>query len=173
MELINMSLSMYEVSVPLFVHNFNILSNILLKAEKDAEKRKIDKSVFMNGRLAPDMLPLSKQIQIGTDMVRLGIGRLAVVKAPSFKDNEITFSDLQKRIQKTITFLNRIKPKQMDGSELKKIEFSIGRRDFKFKNGHVYLSNWIIPHFFFHMTTTYAILRANGVKLGKRDFVKM
>ncbi len=164
---------MYEVSVPLFVHNFNILSNILLKAEKDAEKRKIDKSVFMNGRLAPDMLPLSKQIQIGTDMVRLGIGRLAVVKAPSFKDNEITFSDLQKRIQKTITFLNRIKPKQMDGSELKKIEFSIGRRDFKFKNGHVYLSNWIIPHFFFHMTTTYAILRANGVKLGKRDFVKM
>ena len=168
-----MPLSMYEVSVPLFIHNFNILSHILLKAEKDAEKRKIDKSVFINCKVVSRMLPLSKQIQIGTDMVRLGIGRLAVVKAPSFKDNEITFPDLQKRIQKTITFLNRIKPKQMDGSELKKIEFSIGRRDFKFKNGHVYLSNWIIPHFFFHMTTTYAILRANGVKLGKRDFVKM
>ena len=168
-----MALSMYEVSVPLFIHNFNILSHILLKAEKDAEKRKIDKSVFINARLAPDMLSLTKQIQIGTDMVRLGVGRLAGIKAPSYKDNEVTFSELQKRIQKTITFLKKIKSKKMDGSELKKIEFSIGKRDFKFKNGLLYLSNWIIPHFFFHMTTTYDILRANGVNLGKRDFVKM
>ncbi len=164
---------MYEISIPMFIHNFNILSQILLKAEKDIEKRKIDKSVFINARLAPDMLPLTKQIQIGTDMVRLGIGRLAGVKAPSFKDNETTFSDLQKRIQKTISFLNKIKSKQMDGSELIKIEFSIRKRVFKFKNGHAYLSDWIIPHFFFHMTTTYDILRANGVNLGKRDFVKM
>jgi hypothetical protein len=168
-----MALSMYEISIPMFIHNFNILSQILLKAEKDIEKRKIDKSVFINARLAPDMLPLTKQIQIGTDMVRLGIGRLAGVKAPSFKDNETTFSDLQKRIQKTISFLNKIKSKQMDGSELIKIEFSIRKRVFKFKNGHAYLSDWIIPHFFFHMTTTYDILRANGVNLGKRDFVKM
>ena len=168
-----MALSMYEISIPMFIHNFNILSQILLKAEKDTEKRKIDKSVFINARLAPDMLPLTKQIQIGTDMVRLGIGRLAGVKAPSFKDNETTFSDLQKRIQKTISFLNKIKSKQMDGSELIKIEFSIRKRVFKFKNGHAYLSDWIIPHFFFHITTTYNILRANGVNLGKRDFVKM
>ena len=83
-----MALSMYEISIPMFIHNFNILSQILLKAEKDAEKRKIDKSIFINARLAPDMLPLTKQIQIGTDMVRLGIGRLADIKAPSFKDNE-------------------------------------------------------------------------------------
>jgi hypothetical protein len=168
-----MALSMYEISIPMFIHNFNILSRILLKAEKDAEKRKIDKSVFINARLAPDMLPLSKQIQIGTDMVRLGIGRLSDVKAPSFKDNEVTFSDLQKRIKKTITFLKKINSKQMDGSELKKIELSIGKRVFKFKNGHVYLNDWIIPHFFFHMTTSYNILRANGVGLGKRDFVKI
>ena len=168
-----MALSMYEISIPMFIHNFNILSQILLKAEKDTEKRKIDKSVFINARLAPDMFPLTKQIQIGTDMVRLGIGRLAGVKSPSFKDNETTFSDLQKRIQKTISFLNKIKSKQMDGSELIKIEFSIRKRVFKFKNGHAYLSDWIIPHFFFHMTTTYDILRANGVNLGKRDFVKM
>ena len=168
-----MALSMYEISIPMFIHNFNILSQILLKAEKDTEKRKIDKSVFINARLAPDMFPLTKQIQIGTDMVRLGIGRLAGVKAPSFKHNETTFSDLQKRIQKTISFLNKIKSKQMDGSELIKIELSIRKRDFKFKNGHAYLSDWIIPHFFFHMTTTYDILRANGVNLGKRDFVKM
>ena len=168
-----MALSMYEISIPMFIHNLNILSQILLKAEKDAEKRKIDKSIFINARLAPDMLPLTKQIQIGTDMVRLGIGRLAGVKAPSFKDNETSFSDLQQRIKKTISFLVKIKSKQMDDTELKKIEFSIGKRVFKFKNGYTYLSDWIIPHFFFHMTTTYDILRANGVNLGKRDFVKM
>ena len=168
-----MALSMYEISIPLFIHNFSILSRILLKAEKDAEKRNIDKTVFLNARLAPDMMSLTKQIQIGTDMVRLGIGRLSGVKAPSYKDNETTFSDLQKRIKKTITFLEKIKSKQMNNSELKKIEFSIRKRVFKFKNGHLYLNDWIIPHFFFHMTTSYNILRANGVNLGKRDFVRM
>jgi len=168
-----MALSMYKISIPMFIHNFNILSRILLKAEKDAKKRNIDKSIFINARLVPDMFPLTKQIQIATDMVRLGIGRLADVKAPSFKDDEITFSDLQKRIKKTITFLEKIKSKQMNNSELKKIEFSIRKRVFKFKNGHLYLNDWIIPHFFFHMTTSYNILRANGVNLGKRDFVKM
>ena len=168
-----MTLSMYEISIPMFIKNFNTLSRILLIAEKDAEKRKIDKGVFINARLYPDMFPLTKQIQIGTDMVRLGIGRLAGIKAPSFKDNEVSFSDLQKRIQKTVTFLKKIKAKQIDGSELIKIKFSIRKRTFKFQNGHAYLSDWIIPHFFFHMTTAYDILRANGVKLGKRDFVKM
>ena len=168
-----MALSMYEISIPIFINNFNILSKILLKAERYAEKRKIDKSVLINARLAPDMLPLSKQIQIGTDMVRLGVGRLSNIKAPSFKDDEITFTDLQKRIKKTIAFLKKIKPKNLDGSEIRKIEFSIRKREFKFKNGYVYLSDWITPHFFFHMTTTYSILRSNGVNLGKRDFVKM
>jgi hypothetical protein len=168
-----MTLSMYAISIPMFIKNFNTLSRILSIAEKDAEKRKIDKEVFINARLYPDMLPLTKQIQISTDMVRLGVARLAGIKAPSFKDNEVSFSDLQKRIQKTVTFLKKIKDKQMDGSELIKIEFSIRKRIFKFKNGHVYLSDWIIPHFFFHMTTAYDILRVNGVKLGKRDFVKM
>ena len=164
---------MYEISIPMFIQNFNNLSSILLKAEKDAEKRKIDKSVFINARLAPDMFPLVKQIQIATDMVKLGLGRLAEVKAPSFEDNEITFSDLQKRIKKTVSFLNKIKAMQIEGSESKKIEFKMRINNFKFKNGQIYLQEWIIPHFFFHITTTYAILRANGVKLGKRDFVKM
>ena len=168
-----MVLSMYEISIPMFIHNFNILSGILLKAEKNAEKRKIDKSVFINARLAPDMFPLVKQIQIATDMVKLGVGRLAEVRTPSFNDNEVTFLDLQKRIKKTVSFLKKIKSKQMEGSESKKIEFKIRINNFKFKNGQIYLQEWIIPHFFFHMTTTYAILRANGVKLGKRDFVKM
>jgi len=168
-----MSLSMYEVSVPMFINNLNTLSDILLKAEKDAEKRKIDKSIFINARLYPDMFSLVKQIQIATDMVKIGIARLSEVQAPLFEDNEVTFSDLQKRIKKTVSFLNKIKAKQMEGSESKKIEFKMRINNFKFKNGQIYLQKWIIPHFFFHMTTTYAILRANGVKLGKRDFVKM
>ncbi|MDC0182921.1 DUF1993 domain-containing protein [Nitrosomonadales bacterium] len=168
-----MSLTMYDISIPMFINNFNILSNILLKAERHAEKRKIDKSVFINARLYPDMLPLSKQIQIGTDMVRLGVGRLAGIEAPSFPDDEETFSELQKRLSKTVTFLKKVKAKQIDDSEVKKIEFKIRKRTFKFKNGQAYLINWIIPHFFFHMTTSYDILRANGVNLGKRDFVKM
>jgi hypothetical protein len=168
-----MVLSMYEISIPMFIHNFNILSGILIKAEKNAEKRKIDKSVFINARLAPDMFPLVKQIQIATDMVKLGVGRLAEVRTPSFNDNEVTFLDLQKRIKKTVSFLNKIKAKHMEGSESKKIEFKIRKNYFKFKDGQVYLQQWIIPHFFFHMTTTYNILRASGVKLGKKDFVKM
>ena len=164
---------MYEISIPMFIHNFNILSGILIKAEKNAEKRKIDKSVFINARLAPDMFPLVKQIQIATDMVKLGVGRLAEVRTPSFNDNEVTFLDLQKRIKKTVSFLNKIKAKHMEGSESKKIEFKMRINNFKFKNGQIYLQEWIIPHFFFHMTTTYNILRASGVKLGKKDFVKM
>ena len=168
-----MGLSMYEVSVPMFVNNLNTLSDILLKAEKDAEKRKIDKSIFINARLYPDMFSLVKQIQIATDMVKIGVARLSEVQAPLFEDNEVTFSDLQKRIKKTVSFLNKIKAKQMEGSESKKIEFKMRINNFKFKNGQIYLQEWIIPHFFFHITTTYAILRANGVKLGKRDFVKM
>ena len=168
-----MGLSMYEVSVPMFVNNLNTLSDILLKAEKDAEKRKIDKSIFINARLYPDMFSLVKQIQIATDMVKIGVARLSEVQAPLFEDNEVTFSDLQKRIKKTVSFLNKIKAKQMEGSESKKIEFKMRMNNFKFKNGQIYLQEWIIPHFFFHITTTYAILRANGVKLGKRDFVKM
>ena len=164
---------MYEVSVPMFVNNLNTLSDILLKAEKDAEKRKIDKSIFINARLYPDMFSLVKQIQIATDMVKIGVARLSEVQAPLFEDNEVTFSDLQKRIKKTVSFLNKIKAKQMEGSESKKIEFKMRINNFKFKNGQIYLQEWIIPHFFFHMTTTYSILRANGVKLGKRNFVKV
>jgi hypothetical protein len=106
-------------------------------------------------------------------MVKLGVGRLAEVRTPSFNDNEVTFLDLQKRIKKTVSFLNKIKAKHMEGSESKKIEFTIRINNFKFKNGQIYLQEWIIPHFFFHMTTTYNILRANGVRLGKKDFVKM
>jgi hypothetical protein len=119
------------------------------------------------------MYPLARQIQIGTDMVRKGVGRLASIDAPSYEDNEVTFGDLQKRIDKTIHFLETITEEQLQGSESKTIHFSIRDNEFDFDNGVDYLTRWIIPHFFFHMTTCYNILRSNGVNLGKLDFVKV
>ena len=148
------------------------VASILKKAERHAEKRKIDKNIYINALLIADMRPLTSQIQIGTDMIRLGMGRLANVKAPSYKDNEKTFTDLQRRISKTITFLKKITQKKMEGSEDMEIKFSIRSNEFKFKSGKDYLSKWIIPHFFFHMTTAYDILRSNGVNLGTRDYIK-
>ena len=167
-----MSLNMYQVSVPMFISMLNNLSRILIKAERYAEKKKIDPTIFVNSRLIADMYPISRQIQIGTDIVRKGIARLADVNCPTFKDDEKTMADLQKRITKTIAFLQKIKPAQMADSETKKIEFSIRDNLFKFNRGDEYLQAWIIPHFYFHMTTTYNILRSNGVNLGKRDFLK-
>ena len=145
-----MSVSMHEISVPMFINMLENLSSILKKAERHAEKRKIDKEIFINARLIADMRPLTSQIQIGTDMIRLGVGRLAKVKAPSYKDNEKTFTDLIKRISKTITFLKKINPKKMEGSENMEINFSIRSNEFKFKSGKDYLTKWMIPHFFFH-----------------------
>ena len=168
-----MSISMYEMSVPVFIDHFEMWSGILLKGETFAEIRKIDQEILVKGRLAPDMYPLDRQIQIGTDMVRKGIARLASVDAPSYEDSEITFSDLQERIKNTVHFLHSITPEQMMGSEDKGIVFSIRENEFTFEKGSDYLTQWIIPHFFFHMTTSYNILRSNGVKLGKRNFVKM
>jgi uncharacterized protein len=168
-----MTISMYEMSVPVFIDHFEMWSGILLKGETFAEIRKIDQEILVKGRLAPDMYPLDRQIQIGTDMVRKGIARLASVDAPSYEDSEITFSDLQERIKNTVHFLHSITPEQMMGSEDKGIVFSIRENEFTFEKGSDYLTQWIIPHFFFHMTTSYNILRSNGVKLGKRNFVKM
>ena len=168
-----MSISMYEMSVPVFIDHFEMWSGILLKGETFAEIRKIDQEILVKGMLAPDMYPLDRQIQIGTDMVRKGIARLASVDAPSYEDSEITFSDLQERIKNTVHFLHSITPEQMMGSEDKGIVFSIRENEFTFEKGSDYLTQWIIPHFFFHMTTSYNILRSNGVKLGKRNFVKM
>ena len=168
-----MSNTLYDLSVPMFIHNMEMLIKILGKGESYVVKKKLDPKLLIDSRLIVDMYSIPRQIQISTDMVRKGIGRLAGKEAPSFKDNEQTFQQLQKRLERTINFLKKIKPKDMEGAETKKIEFLIRDRQFKFDRGDEYLIQWIIPHFFFHMTTTYNILRANGVNLGKRDFVKM
>ncbi len=168
-----MAINLYDMSIPMFTHQFNLWLDILKKGENFSRKRKIDPLILVNARLAPDMYPLARQIQIGTDMVRKGMGRLASIDAPSYEDNEVTFGDLQKRIEKTIHFLETITEEQLQGSESKTIHFSIRDNEFDFHNGVDYLTRWIITHFFFHMTTCYNILRSNGVNLGKLDFVKV
>lgn len=165
-----MTISMYQTSVPVFIRMLENLSSILDKATVHAEAEKIDPAVLVNARLAPDMYPLSRQIQIATDMVKGCAARLAGLDVPSYEDNETTFAELQARIVKTIAFLQTVSAEQIDGSEEKVIILPTHSRELNFL-GQPYLLNFVLPNFYFHMTTAYAILRHNGVALGKMDFV--
>jgi hypothetical protein len=165
-----MSISMYQTSIPVFIHGLTNLSAILNKAVAYAEAKKFDSAVLVNTRLAPDMFPLSRQVQIATDIIKGGAARLAGVEIPKYDDNEATIAELQTRIEKTIKFLESIKANQIDGSEEKDISLKVGGNDLNFK-GQDYLLNFVIPNFYFHITTTYAILRNNGVDVGKMDFL--
>lgn len=165
-----MAMSMYQASIPQFIKMLTNLSNILKKGEEFASAKSLDDVALVEGRLAPDMLPLSKQVQIACDQVKNGMARLAGVEPPKFEDNETTFAQLQERIAKTIAFANSLKPEQVDGTEAKEIKFSIKEWNFEFV-GEQYLLTWIIPNFYFHITTAYAILRHNGVEIGKMDYL--
>jgi hypothetical protein len=146
------------------------LDKVLTKAEADAAARKIDLDVFVNGRLAPDMLPLTRQIQIMTDQAKGGASRLAGKESPKFADDEKTFADLHARIAKTLAHLKTFKPADFEGAETRDIELKFPNATFNFK-GKDYLLNFVIPNFYFHYTTAYAILRHNGVPIGKGDFL--
>lgn len=165
-----MAISMYQASIPQFTKMLTNLSNILKKGEEFASAKGMDSAVLIEGCLAPDMFPLPKQIQIACDQVKNGMARLAGVEPPKFEDNETTFAQLQDRIAKTIAFANSLKPAQIDGTEAKEIKFSIKEWSFEFV-GEQYLLTWIIPNFYFHITTAYAILRHNGVEVGKMDYL--
>ncbi|MEO5558801.1 MAG: DUF1993 domain-containing protein [Dokdonella sp.] len=165
-----MSISMYQASVPVFIRALENLSAILHKAAAHAEAKKIDPSVLVNARLFPDMLPLSRQVQIASDNAKGPAARLAGVERPAFEDNETTFEELQARITKTIAFLKNLTPAQIDGSEERAITVQSPSRELHFK-GLPYLLGFALPNFFFHVTTAYAILRASGVELGKPDFI--
>ena len=165
-----MSLSMYQASIPAFLRILDNLTAILGKATAHADAKKIDPSVFVNARLAPDMFPLSRQIQIATDAVKGCAARLAGVEVPSFPDNETTFPELQERIAKTAAFLKTMKASQIDGSEERSVTIKLRGQDVTFK-GQNYLLNFVIPNFYFHVTTTYDILRHNGVEIGKADYI--
>jgi hypothetical protein len=165
-----MTLSMYQASVPVFIRGLQNLSSVLDKAAAHAEAKKIDPAVFINARLAPDMIPLARQIQIATDTVKGGAARLAGVENPSYADTETTFPELKERLAKTIAFLKTVPAAQIDGSEEKTIVLKVGGNDLTFP-GQAYLLHFVIPNLFFHVTVAYAILRHNGVELGKRDFL--
>lgn len=165
-----MSISMYKASIPQFKKMLNNLLNILKKAEAHATAKKITPSALLEARLFPDMFHLIKQIQIVTDQVRLGCARIAGVELLRMQDNETTFAELIVRIERTIQYLEQIQPEQMDGTEDKEIKFSIGEWNFEF-TAEQYLLTWIVPNFYFHLTTAYNLLRHGGIEIGKSDFL--
>lgn len=165
-----MTLSMYQASVPVFLRGLENLSVILAKGAAHAEAKKIDPAVFVNARLAPDMFPFSRQIQIASDAAKGAAARLAGVELPSWPDTETTFPELQARIAKTIAFIKGFTAQQIDGSEERTCILKVRGEEMTFR-GQDYLFKLSIPNFFFHITTAYDILRHNGVEVGKMDYL--
>ena len=165
-----MSLTMYSASVPVFVRMLGNLSSWIDKAEAYAQARKFEASVFLGARLAPDMLPFTKQIQIACDGAKFGVARLSGVEAPKFADDEATIGELRERIAKTLAFIESVPAGQIDGTDDKDITVPLRGGPLVMK-GEAYLKHFVLPNLFFHVTTAYALLRHNGVELGKTDFL--
>ncbi|MRD48421.1 DUF1993 family protein [Caenimonas koreensis] len=166
-----MTISMHSASVPTFTHILGNLSHCLDKAQAFIDARKVDPNAILNFRLYPDMLPFTKQVQIACDSAKNGIARISGVEAPKFEDNEASIAELQARIQKTVDFLKSVPADKLNGTEDKDITFPVGREQTRTMTGEAYLKHWSFPNFFFHVTTAYAILRHNGVELGKQDYL--
>lgn len=164
-----MTISMYQASVPVFQKMLRNFDGILDKAAASAAARKFDPQVLLNARLAPDMFHFTRQVQIATSHATGGAARLAGLEPPKFEDDEASFADLKARLAKAQAFLATLQPAQIDGSEERQIVLKYGPNQLEFK-GLQYLTMFALPNFFFHYTTAYAILRHNGVDIGKRDF---
>ena len=164
------SISMYSASAPRLTNTLKSLSAILDKAVAHAEARKIDPSVLLQARLFPDMLPLTRQVQIATDNAKGCVARLAGLDVPKYEDTEKTFDELKARISRTLEFVASVRPEQIDGSEERDIMLKLGPREVHFK-GLQYLCGFALPNFYFHVTTAYDILRHNGVELSKSDYI--
>ena len=165
-----MTISMYQASVPAFIRALNNLAAILEKGAAHGQARKIEDSVFLGSRLFPDMLSLSRQVQIATDTARSGAARLAGVEFPAYEDKEGTFQELVLRIRNSVEFLETLRPAQVDGCEDRTISWQT-RSSTKSMQGLPYLMNHLLPNIHFHVTTAYDILRHNGVEVGKKDFL--
>lgn len=166
-----MALTMHAASVPIYLTMLGNLSKWLDKAIAHAVARKFDPDTLMSVRLAPDMLPFGKQVQIACDAAKFGVSRLAGIEAPTFDDSETTLAALKERVAATVAFLRSVAPEQVDGSEARPVSVPIrGREPLQF-SGESYLKQFALPNFFFHVTTAYALLRHNGVDLGKRDYL--
>lgn len=165
-----MTLSMYQASIPVFLHGLENLRGILHKAQAHAAMKKIEPSVLLASRLFPDMHPLTRQVQVVSDTAKFCASRLAGIEPPKFPDVETTFEELEARIDKTIAFLKEVAPSQIDGSEERAITLTFPSGSMEMK-GMAYLLNFAVPNFYFHVTTAYAILRHNGVEIGKFDYL--
>jgi hypothetical protein len=165
-----MTISMYQASVPRFVNILGNLSGILDKAQAHVDAKKIDQSALTTYRIFPDMLPMTKQVQIACDAAKGVVARLAGGEIPMFEDNEVTIADLKARIAKTVAYIQSVKPAQIDGTEDKEIVIKRGDKETHYK-GMQFLLGHAVPNFYFHVTTTYNILRHNGIDIGKRDFL--
>ena len=165
-----MSISMYQASVPRFVNILGNLSNILDKAQAHVDAKKLDDASLTAYRLFPDMLPMARQVQIACDTAKGVVARLAGIEIPAYEDNEKTLAELKARFAKTIAFIQTVKQAQIDGTEDKAIVTKRGDKETHYK-GMQFLLGHAVPNFYFHVTTTYNILRHNGVEIGKRDFL--
>lgn len=161
---------MYDTSIPFLTHYLKALSTILKKAESHCEAKKIDPSAILNFRLYPDMLPFIRQVLIATDFVKGCGARLTATAIPSFADEEKTFAELQARIAKTLDYIGGLKKEQFAGSATREVTIKVGGKDTNMP-GAQYYSGFVVPNFYFHLTTAYNILRHNGVELGKADFM--
>lgn len=165
-----MTISMFQAAVPPMIRSLANLREILNKASAHAEAKKIDPAVLLAARLYPDMYPLSRQIQIATDMAKGGASRLAGREIPKYEDNEASFGELIARLDKTIALLQTFKAEEIDGTEAKTITLTLHHNTLTFR-GQQYLLDYVLPNVYFHVTTAYAILRHNGVEIGKKDFI--
>ncbi len=165
-----MTISLYQASVPVIQKSLTALKGVLAKGAAHAAAKKIDETVFLTSRLYPDMFPLTRQVQIAADFGKGPVARLAGVELPKYDDTEATFSELDTRIDKTLAFVGTFTPAQIDGQEDRDIHLTIAGNPVAFK-GQPYLLHFATPNLYFHMSMVYAILRHNGVDVGKRDFI--
>jgi uncharacterized protein len=165
-----MSLSMYEVTVPVLARFLNNLDKCLDKAQAHADQKKFDTAVLVHSRLAPDMLTLARQVQIASDNAKGCVARLTGNEAPKYEDNEASFAELKARIAKTVAYVTSFKPEQFEGSETRDVVLKFPSATFEFK-GKDYALHFVLPNVLFHITTAYNILRHNGVDIGKADFL--
>ncbi|MBC7857383.1 MAG: DUF1993 domain-containing protein [Burkholderiaceae bacterium] len=165
-----MTVSMYAASIPVFKQILGSLSVILDKAAGHATERKIDPAALLQYRLFPDMFPFTRQVLIACDFAKGAAARLAGEPVPSYEDNEQSFEELKARIAKTLAFIDTLPQAQIDGSEERAITTGSGEKARHF-TGQTYLLHYALPHFYFHATTAYNILRHNGVDIGKKDFI--
>jgi len=165
-----MAISIYDISVPLLLKGLKVTTDYIDKADAFCAERKIEPAVLINARLAPDMLPFSGQVQRVSDGAKAGMGRLTGIEVPSFPDTETTFAQLKERVQKTEAFIKSVPQSKLDGTETRKVELKMRDRTVEF-TGLSFVTTFLLPNLYFHVTTAHDILRHNGVNIGKRDYL--